>query len=150
MASISKSGCQEEMLAAQTSVCVPSNSSKRLRTFEIRKKSSLISRPAYPISNNTKPPRFWKQRCGWLLWFGDSCKEAFKAAGIGIQLEHFLHLSFLAKQGLPLEGKGFNYKATCLAIWSQPQPLAGSLWAMGHLGGLCSESLMSFTFHSAV
>lgn len=58
MASISKSGCQEEMLAAQTSVCVPSNSSKRLRTFEIRKKSSLISWPAYPISNNTKPPRF--------------------------------------------------------------------------------------------
>lgn len=44
----------------------------------------------------------------------------------------------------------FHHKATCPAIWSQPQPLAGSLRALGHLGEWCSESLMSFTGHSPV
>lgn len=58
MAPVSQTACKEEMRAFQTFVYVLFDSSKRLRTLEIRKKSSLISMPAYPISNNTKPPRF--------------------------------------------------------------------------------------------
>lgn len=121
---------------------------KRTQNIWDQEKLFPISMSAYLISNNTKPPRYWKERCGCLLRFGDSCEEAFRAAGIGTQPEHFLHLRFLAKQGCRSKGKVLITKPPVQP--SEANPVASFLWVTGHLGRPRSESLMPFTFLSTV
>lgn len=62
--------------------CIPDfllNLQKQFQTFEIRKWSLLIS------SQITLSPMIFERRdVASLLWFGDSCEEASKAAGIRI------------------------------------------------------------------